>query len=534
MQTYTYANFGYNGNIINVECDTRKGMPAVDIVGLADGAVKESRERMRAAISNSGLELPSERILISLSPTDLRKEGASYDLPIALSVLARMKDTEFSIPDENGKPALELMQTIDEKVLAIGELTLSGQTRPVRGVYAAVMAAKEAGITKIICDKFNAEEIKNIPGIEIGAVSSLNEAYNLMTKQTSFAEPTPEKEIDNQIVTFCELEDEEKEVFNSRTFSKVAMEAIEIAVAGKHNLALTGAPGCGKTLAIQTVPYLTPELTEEEAKENDKIYSIAGLSNIKNHNKAPFRMPHQTATIEGIAGGGAFCRPGEITLANNGVLFLDETMEFRSSVLQLLRVPLESKQITLTRAGHSTVFPAKFQLMMAKNPCPCGNFGCDGKICLCSSKAVELYNNKTGLPLNSRMEINAFINTDDKKIKYDLEKGQNKIKTAYEIQRKRGVFNADLNMEQISKYCELDEKSMNFYETFTMNHDLTSREATNLLKVSLTVANMDGREKIQFKDLKQASEYAISDIAKMVMTFSPKKEKEQDSPAHGR
>ena len=489
LNVYTFSPFGYEGAIVQVETDLRRGIPAYDIVGISDGTVKETRERIRYAFSNSGLEFPAERVLQSLSPADLKKDSP-LDLSMALSILGKTQN-----------------YPINEPVLALGELELSGGIRPVRGAVAAVNSARAYGITNVVCDPATAELLKDIHGIKILAVDNLKEANEKLHEKDAFHPTTPQL-YKNDTVEFNE------DYLDKETLDSLPMDghfetirAIEVAVAGKHNILATGAPGCGKTMLMQSLmPALTPKLTEEEIITPRRIASIAGLdSPNRDIHIPPFRMPHQTASIEGICGGGPNCRPGEISLAHNGTLFLDETAEFRSSVLQMLRVPLETQQITLSRAGRSTVYPANFQLAMATNPCPCGCYGSHDKICLDSAKSIDLYWKKFSDPLLDRVEIKTFVEKDEKDTrKMSIETMKAQIATAFEIQRKRGVYNSHMNPQQIEEYCKLDKEGQEYFDRESEN--LTVRGKNNLLKLSLTLANMDGREEIHLNDLKEARE----------------------------
>ena len=421
MVIYSYSPFGYEGALVTVEVDLRRGIPATDIVGLADICVKEERERVQAAIRNSGLEYPSERVLISLSPADLRKEGAGFDLAIALGVLQK----QFT-----------------ESVLVMGELELSGNIRAVRGVHAACATALASGIQYAIVPSANLNEALET-GIKAIGCDTLLYAYSLpddlSTRKFASSEEYDETISFREPVSESRIEMTEKEML-----------ALVVASAGRFNMMFFGSPGCGKTILMQYMQYLLPSLTEEEARSVKRIYSLAGLSD-KDETKVfpPFRMPHQTASIEGICGGGPNCRPGEITLAHNGVLFLDEAAEFRSSVLQMLRVPLENKTITLSRAGRTTTYPANFQLLLALNPCPCGNYGSSQKICLCSAKSVDLYWRKLGGPLLDRVPIRLHIDPEEGERKtYSLEELQSYVKKATEKSRAIGTSFRDLSEEQ--------------------------------------------------------------------------------------
>lgn len=487
---YSFSPFGYEGSIVSVETDLRRGIPAVDIVGLADSQIKETRERIRAAFRNQGIEFPAERVLMSLSPADLKKEGAGFDLPMALSVL----NAKYNY---KGEP-----------VLAIGELELNGHVRPVRGVHAAVSNAMSAGIRNFIVPNENMNEALSIPGAKVIPVSNLSEAHEALLNNKPFIEQA----VENTPKTTVKFNSEAEELTANLNLNGLydAARAIEIAVAGKHNILFEGVPGCGKTMLLQhLIPALTPELTDEESQKTSRIWSIAGLMRptdglIKD---APFRMPHQTATIEGMFGGGTGCRPGEISLAQNGTLFLDEASEFRSSVLQMLRVPLETGSIALSRAGRSTVYPANFQLAMAVNPCPCGCNGSHDRICLCSAKSIELYWKKFSDPLLDRIEIKQHVerNPEDTRM-ITLSEMQQHIENAFKIQRENPNYNSKLNSQEIYEKCKLNEECGQYFEEKAKQQDFSPRQRSNTLKVALTIANMDTRREIGLNDLKEAFE----------------------------
>lgn len=485
---YSFSPFGYEGSIVAVEVDLRRGISAVDIVGLADGAVKESRERMISAIRNQGFEFPAERVLMSLYPADLRKEGAGFDLPMALAVL---RESE------------EMPRSQDEKVLVMGELELSGNVRPVRGVYTALITARENGIKYAIIP----EQTEAVPdGIIVNRVKNLREAFEALCNVDEVEDTANDEEmvelmnngfgktyteVDNMDIEFEEVSKEESldniEGMNGLKF------AMAVAVAGRHNIMAWGSPGCGKTLTLQKITQLMPKLTDEERGSVQRIYSIAGLLSLNEKiEHRPFRMPHQTASIEGICGGGPSCRPGEISLAHNGVLFLDEAAEFRASVLQMLRVPLECNLITLSRAGRTTVYPARFQLIMATNPCPCGNYGSPDKVCLCSMKSVEMYWKKFSAPLLDRVGIRFDCNAEDSSGSFSLEELRKIIKTAWEVQYKRqGKLNQDLKIDEVNalKISEFAKKVLN---EATEKYGYSPRGISNILKIARTLQDMRG------------------------------------------
>lgn len=489
-EVFAFSPFGYEGSLVSVEVDLRRGIPAVDIVGLADGAVKESRERVISAIRNSGFEFPMERVLISLSPADLKKEGAGFDLPVALGIL-------------NAK---EGASSIKEKVLVIGELELSGAVRPVKGVHAAITTAVASGIRYVIVPEANKKEAEACDGIRVACVKNLCEAESALRDLSCYIEENTD--VIMKGVEFPKpLGNEEEEI----ELPKNLVRAIEVAVAGKHSLLVCGRPGSGKTLTIQKlVPSLTPRLTSEESQSVTRIWSLAGLMKPDDGliRDTPFRMPHQTASIEGICGGGPNCRPGEISLAHNGILFLDEAAEFRSSVLQMLRVPMESHMITLCRAGRSTCYPANFQLIMATNPCPCGNYGAKEKICLCSAKSVQQYWNKVSGPLLDRIQIMVLIQDDEETETVNLVELKEHIRTAFEIQRKNGAYNSSLTPYELSERAKLDKDALDILDKWLTEHDVGERRGSNILKVALTIANIDGREVVSKRDVLEAISYS--------------------------
>ena len=477
---YSFSPFGYDGSLISVEVDLRRGIPATDIVGLADGSVKETRERVQIAIRNSGLEYPSGRVLIALSPADLKKERAGFDLPIALGILQK---------------------NFTENVLVMGELELSGAIRPVRGVYAACSTALTSGIQYAIVPMENLNEALE-SGIKAIGCATLSEAFNL-PEELSTRKIASVGGYD-ETISFREPDSEYKDKIE---MTEKEMLALVVGASGRFNMMFFGSPGCGKTRLMQYMQYLTPSLTEEESKSVKRIYSLAVYGN-KDENKVypPFRIPHQTASIEGICGGGPNCRPGEITLAHNGVLFLDEAAEFRSSVLQMLRVPLENKSITLSRAGRSTTYPANFQLLLACNPCPCGNLGSKDKICLCSAKFVEQYWKKFPAPLLDRVPIKIHIDPEKGERKeYSLEELQSYVKRATEESRRLGISFRDLTVEQIQEMLPVY-----VYERLTKIADeygWSKRRRFDLYRVWITIVSAFGdSEEKYFEDIDKAVE----------------------------
>ncbi|WP_294430432.1 YifB family Mg chelatase-like AAA ATPase [uncultured Treponema sp.] len=544
MTIYSFSPFGYEGALVTVEVDLRRGIPAVDIVGLADGAVKESRERMKSAIRNSGFDFPMERVLISLAPADLKKEGSGFDLALALAVLVAQKNYR-----EGGGSDSDEKSLLDEPVLVLGELELSGALRPVRAIHAAVSSALQAGITKCIVAGANAAEAREVAGVKVYGAENLEEAFSALFKPELFTGKNdaddrffiPKGSVNVNGVLFPE-EDPNLE-FAEIVSQEKLVRALQIAAAGGHNILAYGPPGCGKTLAMSRFPALLPLLTVEEAQSTTRIHSIAGLLRPDEPlvRIPAFRMPHQTSSIEGMCGGGHQSRPGEISLAHNGVIFLDEAAEFKTSVLQMLRVPIETGFITISRAGRTTVYPAQFQLLVATNPCPCGNYGSSNKICLCSMKSVELYWRKFSGPLLDRIDIRVQVDNPSESVTVvqktqrhpceicteqincsSCEKIQNlgeesvenrhstfelrkAVADAVLIQRERqGKKNARLSPHEVLEFCQFGKKEQAILDSAICNHDFSQRAISSILKIARTIADMEKSPKICGEHLTEA------------------------------
>ena len=491
---YGYSSFGYKGIIIYVETDLRRGIPAVDIVGLADGVVSDVRNRIRSAFTKQNLPFPPERVLMSLSPADIRKDGDMLPLAMALSILN----------EEHGGYGHD-----GEKILAVGDIVSNGDIVPVRGVTAAVQSAVAEGITNFVVAEQNTNEALLVPGAKVLSVSTLSEAHEKLSSNEKFVsiEDTNLKKNEPSGITFDEKLLEEAASLNLDGYYDVCR-AIEIAVAGRHNIIFEGAPGSGKTFfTFNLIPALTPDLTKEEANTVKRIKSIAGLLSPDDidSRRPPFRVPHQSASFEGMVGGGIGIHPGELTLAHNGTLFLDEASEFRTSVLQSLRVPMENKSITLSRAGRHTVYPSDAQVVMANNPCPCGNYGSAGKICLCSDKSVDQYWKKLSYPVLDRIEIKQHVEKDEKDTrKITVQEMKEHVANAYKIQRENGVKNSALNSVEFAKMCKLDDKCQEFFDGIKDNYSF--RDGQNMLKVALTIANMENRREISLDDIRESAE----------------------------
>ena len=506
MKICSFSPFGYEGCLVAVEVDLRRGIPGIDMVGLADGAVRESRERMRSAILNSGFSFPPERILISLSPADVKKEGSGFDLAVALAVLAAAdKDTVFP----------------DITLLVMGELELSGCVRPVRGIHAAVATAAEHGITRCIIPQANRAEAQAVSDMSVFAADTLAQAFSALTLPLAFEPPAEQtaKQTDRNSVQFPPVTPETE--FGEITGQPQLVRALQIAAAGAHNIIAYGPPGCGKTMSMLRFPGLMPLLTEAESRPVSRIKSLAGLSleDSRSFYQAPFRAPHQSASLEGIAGGGPQCRPGEISLAHNGALFLDEAAEFRTQTLQALRVPLESGCITLSRAGRSTTYPARFQLLLASNPCPCGNFGSSTRVCTCSPSQIRKYRSRVSGPLLDRIDLQ--VEVDD--VGYDALSSSEatessaeikaRVERARSVQRERfreetGIeVNADMGELQIKKYCHLSPECEAILRSAFERLNLSARARSRIIKVARTIADLDMSEQILPRHVLEATGY---------------------------
>lgn len=551
MEILSFSSFGYEGELIKVEADLRRGLPVIDIVGLPGSAVKEARDRMRAAIRNSGLEFPVSRILINLSPADQKKEGSGFDLPIAIAVLTA-KEAEKNSAEVKAKAQTIIPQDEDrekESLMIMGELELSGRVRPVRGLIGAISAARSQGIKYFIVPKENEAEALIEDGINVFGVSDLIEAleffYQIENGKFNTKPKGLKKENSPDTGTaplFVWSDTEEPEDFDFQKDSKIGLglvkgfedirgqdgliRALEIAAAGGHNLIAYGPPGCGKTLSLSRFPLLLPDMDEKTAMETTRIYSIAGLlpqSSPRLLKRPPFRMPSQNASMEGIIGGAGKCMPGEVSLAHGGVLFLDEAAQFKASVLQSLRAPLETGSVTLSRAGRSSTFPARFQLLLAINPCPCGNFGSPGKVCTCLPYEIEKYWKKLTAPLLDRIDIRVPVMPPKPEnilaeAKYSTQMMREKIKNARLIQWERLKFtnkekkmqniiyeNAKLYPQETAEVCKMSGEAERFFSVIVDSKKLSGRGSHALLKISRTIADIESSDNISLAHIEEAA-----------------------------
>lgn len=476
---YTYSSFGYNGYLITVETQLKSGEGSFDVVGLSDVYVASVKDTVQHAITNSGFKFPREHVFTVMFPIDVKKSSHSFDLSVALSVLSK----QYDIKNE-------------QKVFVMGELDTHGTILGVRAIEAGLLSARAEGIEYAIIP-FNAEV--NVPeGMKVCKAKDLIKAFNVYTALNNadsswFTEKSAVINAESFSIDFDtdgyhgNMDEITGDNVNGIKF------ALTVAQAGRHNILLYGTAGDRKTSLAQAVNQITPKLLPDEADTAVRIHSIAGL-HIENKRR-PFRMPHQTSSIEGTCGGGVDCRPGEISLAHKGILFLDEAMEFRTSVLQMLRVPLETKQITFARAGRCTTYPADFQLVATTQPCPCGNYGVEGRICLCSARAIERYWAKLSAPLLDRITIKYNA---DKKDTSDMEfltvdSMRAYVKKAWEAQYKRqGKLNSALELEEIERYIVFTEKAKELLTSFGMSNALSARGVLELNRLCATLQDMYG------------------------------------------
>ena len=497
---------GLEGYLVSIQVDISNGLPCLEIVGLPDASVKEAKERVKTAIKNTGIRLKSKRIIINLAPANTKKEGSKFDLPIAIGILI-----------SSGNVTNLSLKEFFKNTVFIGELSLDGKVGKINGILPIIIEAKKLGIKRVVLPQENIKEALLVSGIEILAVNNLKEILDYLNGNKYL------KEMKNAVINF-KIKNEYNLDFAGVKGQENVKRALEISAAGGHNCILIGSPGTGKTMLAQRLPSILPDITFKEALEVTKIYSIAGLTSKDTPliTTRPFRNPHHSITPTALIGGGRIIKPGEISLAHNGVLFLDELTEFNKKTLEILREPLEECQVKISRINMNVVYPCNFIFIASTNPCPCGYYGDKDKKCICKPEQIRRYLNKISGPLLDRIDLHIevqkveYIELKKEKHAESSEEIRKRVNKAKRIQLERykneNIYsNSQLTTRLMEKYCTLDEPSKSMLEQAFKKLNLSARAYTRILKVARTIADLDNQKNIQLNHLAEAIQYRSLD-----------------------